>query len=124
MMQRNPQGEKQLRIQAAQALLRIAAMFQAAEKTAWPSGPPRSKPGEHLRMDTLNARDNLVYTPTDVDTVAQTLEVAVGYRTNAWYVGYWENHPDLAKRRKGLFDKLEEFRQSGILDAITSSYTS
>lgn len=120
--QKNSSGEKALRKQAAIALLRIASIFQANEKAEWVKGPPRSKPGEHLRIDTGNARDNLVYTPTSVDEVANTLEVAVGYRKNAWYVPPWEYRSD-GERRIGLPDKLSAFMKSGILGGIMSEYT-
>lgn len=120
--QTNSAGYAQLRKQAAIALLRIATTFQANEKAEWKMGPPRSKPGEHLRMDTMNARDWLVYTPTSPTAVAQDLEVRVGYRTNAWYAALWETRRD-SQRRKGLYDKLVQFQQSGITSGIMSSYT-
>lgn len=118
----NKAAEKQLREQAAIALLRIATIFQANEKAEWQKGPPRSQPGEHLRMDTGNARDNLVHVPTSPKDVAATLEVFVGYRKNAWYAPLWESRRD-DKRRRGLPDKLEEFQKSGILGEILGSYT-
>lgn len=118
----NSSGYAQLRKQAAIALLRIATVFQANEKAEWQQGPPRSKPGEHLKMDTGNARDNLVYTPTSPADVVDTLEVYVGYRKNAWYAPEWERRRD-DKRRRGLPDKLEEFIKAGLPQGILSSYT-
>lgn len=110
-MQRNKKGEAELRKACANALLRIATMFQASEKAEWIPGPPRSKPGEHLRIDTANARDNLVYTPTSPTEVARYLEVRVGYRINAWYAPVWELKGS-GERRIGLLEKLNQFRAS------------
>lgn len=110
-MQRNKKGEAELRLQCAHALLRIATMFQASEKAEWIPGPPRSTPGEHLRIDTGNARDSLVYTPTSPKDVARTLEVRVGYRVNAWYAPAWELKKT-AERRTGLLEKLKQFQNS------------
>lgn len=118
----NSAGYAQLRKQAAIALLRIATTFQANEKAEWKMGPPRSKPGEHLRIDTGNARDNLVYTPTSLAVVVESLEVYVGYRKNAWYAPEWERRKD-AERRRGLPDKLEEFVKSGLAAGVMSNYT-
>lgn len=112
---------KQLKKQAAMALLRLATIFQANEKAEWVKGPPRSQPGEHLRIDTGNARDNLVYTPTTVDEVADSLEIYVGYRRNAWYAPMWEMRAD-SQRRRGLPDKMEAFIKSGLPSQITASY--
>lgn len=120
-MERNKKGEAELRLQCANALLRIATMFQASEKAEWVPGPPRSVPGEHLRIDTGNARDALVYTPTSPKDVARTLEVRVGYRVNAWYASYWEQQQS-SKRRKGLLEKLVQFQNTGITNGLFSSY--
>lgn len=109
---------KELRRQAAKALLRIAVQFQTAEKAEWLHGPPRSKEGEHLKMDTMNARDNLAYSPTSIDAVATDLEVRVGYRLNAWYASAWE----LKGKRIGLFEKLKQFQQARIPANIMGSY--
>lgn len=109
---------KELRRQAAKALLRIAVQFQTAEKAEWLHGPPRSKDGEHLKMDTMNARDNLAYSPTSIDAVATDLEVRVGYRLNAWYASAWE----LKGKRIGLFEKLKQFQQARIPANIMGSY--
>lgn len=119
----NQAGYAQLKKQAAMALLRIATIFQANEKAEWQAGPPRSQPGEHLKMDTGNARDNLYYVPTSPgEVVVNDLEVYVGYRHNAWYAPEWERRQD-AQRRRGLPDKLEEFVKSGLTAGIMSSYT-
>lgn len=119
----NQAGYAQLKKQAAMALLRIATVFQANEKAEWKMGPPRSLPGEHLRIDTGNARDNLYYVPTSpAEVVSNDLEVYVGYRTNAWYAPEWERRRD-AQRRRGLPDKLQQFVSSGLTAGIMSSYT-
>lgn len=116
-------GYEQLKKQAAMALLRIASTFQNNEKAEWKMGPPRSLPGEHLRIDTGNARDNLYYVPTSpAEVVSNGLEVYVGYRENARYAPEWERRRD-AQRRRGLPDKLEEFVSSGLTAGIISSYT-
>lgn len=122
--QRNNTGEKELRKAAAMALLRIATAFQANEKAEWQQGfpnSPRSSPGEHLKAETWNARDNLVYTPDDPATVAKTLEVYVGYRKAAWYAADWERRQD-SERRRGLPDKLQEFMNAGLPQNIFGEY--
>lgn len=110
-MQRNKKGEAELRKACANALLRIATMFQASEKAEWIPGPPRSKPGEHLRGDTFNARDHLYYTPTTANEVAKTLQVRVGYGLPAWYAAAWELKGS-SERRIGLLEKLKNFQQN------------
>lgn len=117
----NPTATQELRLKCAKALLRIATMFQASEKAEWIMGPPRSKPGEHLRMDTGNARDMLVYTPTSPREVARSLEVRVGYRVNAWYVPAWELE-SVSKRRIGLLEKLQQFQKTGLGNDIMGQY--
>lgn len=123
--QRNSAGEKALRKAAAMALLRIANAFHANEYAEWQQGfptSPRSKPGEHLKAETWNARDNLVYTPDDPETVARSLEVYVGYRLAAWYAAEWERRTD-SERRRGLPDKLQEFMNAGLPQNIFGEYT-
>lgn len=117
----NQAGYQALLEECAKVVIGVARAFQESEKEEWVQGPPRSKPGEHLRKDSGNAERNLIVTPTDPRTVAANLEVAVGYKPVAWYAAQWEMEAS-AKRRRGLSDKLKEFQKSGRLGSVTGSY--
>ncbi len=110
----NNAAMKELRAVAAGALLRFAHTFHANMTATWQKGPPRSKPGEYLRIDSDNARRNLTVVPDDPKQVARDLTVYVGYRKNAEYAPQWELRQD-GQRRKGLSDKLADFVNSGVM---------
>lgn len=114
---------QELRERCAKMLLRLANIFITAEKAEWMPGPVPSKPGEHLRAVTFNARDSLAYTPASIKEVAKTLEVRCGYRLEAWYAPWWELQ-NASRRRIGLLEKLEQFRKSGVMDGVMGSYES
>jgi len=120
--EKNNQGIDGVKKEAAMALLRLATVLVNAEKAEWVQGPPRSKPGEHLRMETGNARDQLVYYPDTVDEVASRGYVNVFYQINAWYAPWWEMKTD-GTRRKGLADKFAQLKAAGITKAISGSYS-
>jgi hypothetical protein len=104
--------EKRLEV----VLDRIAHTIVASEKAEWKAGPPRSKPGEHLRAETWNARDSLAVVKPG------PLVRKIGYRRNAWYAPWWELKAK--KRRLGLAAKLAEFKASGALGQIAGEFGS
>lgn len=119
--QKNNNGEKALRRQAATMLIRLATIMQNLEKSEYQTKPEPSKPGEHLRFVTGNARDQLVYYPESVEEVMQTMEVRVFYQLNAWYAAWWES-PYNPNRRKGLAEKFMQLKESGIVGKLSGNY--
>ncbi len=68
------------------------------------SFPPASKPGEYLRGRTWNAREGVVYGPTNAEQVGREGKIRIGYTLAAWYAAWWET---LAKKKRlGLMDSL------------------
>jgi hypothetical protein len=106
-----------LRRRAGEYLLAIAEDIVHDELQEWQKGPPRSLPGEHLRIDTGQARDSLIFTPDD-PVEAGTNGVRIGYRKRAWYAPWWEQQP-AHKRRRGLIDKFGEYVAEGRIKGIT-----
>lgn len=95
--------------------------MQRLNVSAGPKGSRRtiytrpSKPGEYPRKRTGFGQASVMLDTHDVNEIARTLRVRVGYQANAHYMPILELYRD----RKGLIDTLKDLRPQ--LEALASA---
>lgn len=90
-MEDNTERVKQdIRTELAKRLIAAAIMLQQAEvqNLATANPPPHNNPaprGQYPRGRTWNLRSNVVFAPSTIPEVADSLSIQVGYRQRAFY---------------------------------------
>jgi hypothetical protein len=111
-------AEKDLKDFLGKVLVKTAEMIVEAEQAEWAQGPPRSLPGQHLRMDSGHARDTVSFMPQDAEEAGRQGYVIIGWPVTAWYAPWWSDPQRGAKRRLGLVDLMERLDAAGQLGGL------